>query len=409
MNTLKDSDKERKKEVIRDLITRLHQGLSIEEAKEIFEREVGTISSAEIAEVEQSLIDEGLSPNEIKKFCNVHALLFKSALQQSVSKEESPTHPISLFKLENREIEKITKALKDVIEKKDGYTITQLTEKIQTLLTQLRGIDKHYTRKEQLIFPFLEKHGFTGPSNVMWGKDNEIRELLNTSIKEIKMVTTETDFNDYTSNYLTSLLDEVEGMIFKEEKILFPASLEKLNIDDWVKVQQESNEVGYAFIEKPKAADSLEQDSEHISIEHPDIKDNIVSLPTGNLQINELLGLLNTLPVDITFVGKDDAVKYFSDSKERIFVRTKSVLGRKVQNCHPPQSVDVVEKILRSFKEGTRDSADFWINLQGKLVYIRYFAVRDKEGAYLGTLEVTQDLTEIKKLEGEKRLLDERE
>ena len=111
----------------------------------------------------------------------------------------------------------------------------------------------------------------------------------------------------------------------------------------------------------------------------------------------------------MTFVGKDDAVKYFSDSKERIFVRTKSVLGRKVQNCHPPQSVDVVEKILTSFKEGTRDSADFWINFQGKLVYIRYFAVRDKEGTYLGTLEVTQDLTEIKKLEGEKRLLDERE
>ena len=403
------SDKERKKEVIRDLITRLHQGLSIEEAKEIFEKEVGTISSAEIAEVEQSLINEGLSPNEIKKFCNVHALLFKSALQQSVSKEESSTHPIFLFKLENREIEKITKAIKDVIERKDGYTITQLTEKIQTLLTQLRGIDTHYTRKEQLIFPFLEKHGFTGPSNVMWGKDNEIRELLNTSIKEIEMVTTEKDFNDYTSNYLTSLLEEVEGMIFKEEKILFPASIEKLNIDDWVKVQQESNEVGYAFIEKPKATDSLEQDSEHISIENPDIKDNIVSLPTGNLQMNELLGLLNTLPVDITFVGKDDAVKYFSDSKERIFVRTKSVLGRKVQNCHPPQSVDVVEKILTSFKEGTRDSADFWINFQGKLVYIRYFAVRDKEGTYLGTLEVTQDLTEIKKLEGEKRLLDERE
>ncbi len=403
------SDKERKKEVIRDLITRLHQGLSIEEAKEIFEKEVGTISSAEIAEVEQSLINEGLSPNEIKKFCNVHALLFKSALQQSVSKEESPTHPIFLFKLENREIEKITKAIKDVIEKKDGYTITQLTEKIQTLLTQLRGIDTHYTRKEQLIFPFLEKHGFTGPSNVMWGKDNEIRELLNTSIKEIKMVTTEKDFNDYTSNYLTSLLDEVEGMIFKEEKILFPASIEKLNIDDWIKVQQESNEVGYAFIEKPEATASLEQDSEHIIIENTEIKDTIVSLPTGNLQMNELLGLLNTLPVDITFVGKDDAVKYFSDSKERIFVRTKSVLGRKVQNCHPPQSVDVVEKILTSFKEGKRDSADFWINFQGKLVYIKYFAVRDKEGAYLGTLEVTQDLTEIKKLEGEKRLLDERE
>ena len=121
------------------------------------------------------------------------------------------------------------------------------------------------------------------------------------------------------------------------------------------------------------------------------------------------MAVLNTLPVDITFVDKKDRVRYFSDSKERIFVRTKSVLGRKVQHCHPPQSVDVVEKILKSFKEGQRDSVDFWIDFNGKFVYIRYFAVRDKQGRYLGTLEVTQDIKEIQKLEREKRLLDERD
>jgi len=115
------------------------------------------------------------------------------------------------------------------------------------------------------------------------------------------------------------------------------------------------------------------------------------------------------LPVDITFVDKDDKVGYFSEGKERVFSRTRAVIGREVQNCHPPQSVDVVEKIVKSFKEGIKDYYDFWINLGGKFIYIRYFAVRDKEGEYLGTLEVTQDLTEIKKLEGEKRLIDERD
>jgi len=139
------------------------------------------------------------------------------------------------------------------------------------------------------------------------------------------------------------------------------------------------------------------------------VKDNTVSLPTGDLKLNELMSLLNTLPVDITFVDKDDTVRYFSDSKDRIFARTKAVIGRRVQNCHPPQSLDVVEKILTSFKDGKKDTYDFWIDRRGKLVYIRYLAIRDRQGKYLGTLEVTQDITGIKKLEGEKRLLDERD
>jgi len=119
------------------------------------------------------------------------------------------------------------------------------------------------------------------------------------------------------------------------------------------------------------------------------------------------MAILNTLPVDITFVDGDDRVRYFSDNGDRIFVRTKSVLGRKVQNCHPPQSLDRVEEILRSFKEGRRRSAEFWINYKGKFVYIRYIPVRDVHGRYLGTVEVTQDITNIKGLEGERRLLDE--
>lgn len=138
------------------------------------------------------------------------------------------------------------------------------------------------------------------------------------------------------------------------------------------------------------------------------VKDEVVSLPTGELWLKELADILNTLPVDITFIDKDDNVKYFSDNRDRVFARTTSVLGRKVQNCHPPQSVDVVEGILQSFKQGKRDFVEFWINLKERLVYIRYFAVRDKEENYLGTLEVTQDITDVKKLEGEKRLLDER-
>ena len=119
--------------------------------------------------------------------------------------------------------------------------------------------------------------------------------------------------------------------------------------------------------------------------------------------------LFNTLPVDLTFVGSDDTVAYFSEGPERIFHRPRSIIGRKVQNCHPPQSLDVVESILNSFKEGTKDSYEFWLELAGKFVHIRYFAVRDNKKRYLGTLEVSQDITHIRKLEGEKRLIDERD
>jgi PAS domain S-box-containing protein len=149
-------------------------------------------------------------------------------------------------------------------------------------------------------------------------------------------------------------------------------------------------------------------DSAESKKEAPILKTEIegmVPFETGNLSKEEIESIFNTLPVDITFVDKDDTVRYFSQSKDRIFVRTKAVLGRKVQQCHPQKSIHVVNKILEDFNSGKRDLAEFWINLEGKLIHIRYFPVRNKNGEYLGCLEVTQDITDIKKIEGVKRLL----
>lgn len=402
-------DKQQKKEVMKDIIRQLHKGLSAKEAKERFEKEIGNISSTEIVEIEQSLINEGLSPEEIKKFCNVHALLFQSALEQSVSEETSPAHPVYLFKQENREIEKLTASLKELMERKGDYEFAKLKENLTDILLQLKSVETHYERKEQLLFPYLEKQGFFGPSKVMWGKDNEIRDLFRKAFSEIESVEKKEDLEALHEKTINPLLEEIEGMIFKEENILFPTSLEKLSPDDWVEILKESDEVGYAFIEKPKETQDLMEELKDALVENPSSQDDEISLPTGRFTLKELIAVLNTLPVDITFVDKDDRVRFFSEGKERIFTRTKSVLGRRVQDCHPPQSVDVVEKIVNSFREGKRDSVDFWINLKGREIYIRYFAVRDKQSSYLGTLEVTQDITEIRKLEGEKRLLDERD
>ena len=399
----KNSNKQKKKEIMKDIIRKLHQGLTIEEAKERFEKEIGTASPTEIAEMEQTLINEGLSPEEIKKFCNVHALLFQSALEKSVIKETSPSHPVYLFKLENREIEKIVDSLKKLKEEREEE-LPRTKRKLNDLLNELRGIEVHYARKELVLFPFLEKQGFTGPSKVMWGKDNEVRDLLKKAISSVEEIKDIKDLEPYSKNSLGPLIEEVTGMIFKEENILFPTCLEKLSANDWVEILKESDKIGYVFVEKPKETEALVKDLKSALLEEPVFEDNEISLPTGKLRLKELMSVLNTLPVDITFVDNEDKVRYFSDNKERIFLRTKSVIGIKVQNCHPPQSLEAVEKILKSFKEGKRDTVDFWVNQEGKFVHIRYFAVRDEGGSYLGTLEVSQDLTEIKKLEGEKRL-----
>ena len=387
-----------KKAALKDIILKLHDGLGAEDAKERFEKEVGNVTSTEIAEMEQSLLDEGLSAEEIKKFCNVHALIFQSALEQADMAETSPSHPVYLFRQENREIEKILDALKRATGKRG----------IMAMLTTLRGINTHYERKEQLLFPFLEKKNFMGPSKVMWGKDNEIRDMLKAALVEIKDTPAE-GIPAFREKTLAPLIEEVAGMIFKEENILFSTALEKLEAADWVEILRESEEVGYVFIEKPAEASHLIANLTGKVVEEACIDDGVITFPTGTIRAEEILPLLNALPVDITFVGADDTVRYFSKGRDRIFTRSTSIIGRQVQNCHPPQSLDVVNKIVTSFKDGSKDSYEFWLTIGGKFIHVRFFALRDGAGKYLGAIEVAQDVTHIRALEGEKRLLDERD
>ncbi|HID08745.1 TPA: DUF438 domain-containing protein, partial [Candidatus Micrarchaeota archaeon] len=197
------------------------------------------------------------------------------------------------------------------------------------------------------------------------------------------------------------LLEAMMSHFYKENKILFPTALDVIGEEEWPAIREEFDGIGYCCITPPPMP------SEGTASTGLGVREGEIELPTGRLTVEELVGVLNTLPVDITFVDKDDTVRYFNESKDRIFVRTKAVLGRKVQNCHPQKSVHIVERILDDFKNKRRDVAEFWINFQGKFVYIRYFPVWGLDGKYLGVIEVTQDVTRIKKLEGEKRLLDE--
>jgi PAS domain S-box-containing protein len=196
-------------------------------------------------------------------------------------------------------------------------------------------------------------------------------------------------------------------MIYKEEHILFPMSLEQLSQSEWKKVRSGEEEIGYSWVKPegiwPSDAGPVGPDKAPIEMVPGPKK---IFLEQGGLSQEQVNLILTHLPVDITFVDENDRVGYYSASKHRIFPRSPAIIGRHVQKCHPSKSVHIVEKILTEFKSGNRDSSEFWLQMKGRVIHIRYFAVRDSEGNYKGTMEVSQDLTEIKKLEGENRLLD---
>ena len=294
--------------------------------------------------------------------------------------------------------DRIEKDLEEFMQSEDMDSRYRLIQDIN----EMWDIDKHYSRKENLLFPYLEKYGITAPPKVMWGVDDEIRA----QIKSVKaMLSDDSVQKEDIKKQLEDLIYKVKEMVFKEKSILFPMAMDNLTEDEWLAIERESYEIGYCLVE-PEGLWEPERVSIDSDIaEEPYRGEGYVKLDTGILSFIELEALLNTLPFDMTFIDSNDVVKYFSQGKERIFTRTKAVIGRSVQNCHPPASVSIVDDILNDFKSGKKDEEAFWIEMGHMYVYIRYFAVRDSGGEYLGTLEVTQDIRPIQKIEGEKRLL----
>lgn len=404
------NNREYRQKKLKEIITELHNGKSVEEVKARFESLIEGVSVKEISEMEQALIMEGMPLEEIQNLCDVHAAVFKGSIEEihrPEKLEDEPGHPVHTFKLENRKIENIVNnRIKPHIE---NLKLEDSIENINILLDDfefLWEIDKHYSRKENLLFPFMEKYGITAPPKVMWGVDDEIRD----EIKAIKrLLGSYNGSKDVLTEKAAAVANRVIEMIFKEENILFPMVLETLAEDEWVKIQEESKEIGYCFIE-PKATwkparvnveEKVKDEGEHPS------NNGYVKFDAGILLPEEINSMLNTLPVDITFVDKEGIVKYFSQGKERIFPRPKTIIGREVKNCHPPASVHIVEGIVEDLKSGKKEHEDFWIKMGNKYVFIRYFAVRNEKGEYLGTLEVSQDIKPIQDITGEKRLVEQ--
>lgn len=403
------NNREYRKKVLKELILELHNGKSVEEVKARFAELIQGVTASEISEMEAALIAEGMPVEEVQRLCDVHAAVFKGSIEEIHSAdiqeiEKTPGHPLNTFMLENREIEKLLDGqLKESLEAFKNNDDKENVEKLINSFNLLWEIDKHYSRKENLVFPYLEKYGITAPPKVMWGVDDEIRA----EIKGIRLELEKYKGNkEEIVNRTENLITKVKDMIFKEENILLPMCKDTLTEDEWITVAEESGEIGYCLIEsvaqwKPKRVNLEKKEAGKAAEGTP----GYIKLETGVFKLEELEAMLNTLPFDITFVDKDDVVKYFSQGKERIFARTKAVIGRKVQNCHPPASVHIVQKIVEDFKSGAKDHEDFWIKMGDVYALIRYFAVRDAEGNYLGTVEVTQNIKPIQEIQGEKRLL----
>lgn len=387
----------KRKEALKAILRRLHAGESPDAVKAAFREAVGNVTPLEIAQLEEELVREGIPRAEIQRLCDVHLALFRESLERTAPLAP-PWHPVHILMEEHKELLGMANRLAALV-RKEPETEEDREER-ERLLAHTNESESHYLREENVLFPYLERHGVTEPPAVMWSEHQRIRELKKAILRHAAEAE-RPRARARLAEVATALAEMLAGHFYKENHILFPTALQAIPEGEWREIRAQFDGIGYCcFTPAMPAAPAAEEAATPTG-------GGRVTFPTGALSPEELEAVLNTLPVDITFVDKDDTVRYFNQSKDRIFVRTPAVLGRKVQNCHPQKSVHVVERILADFKAGRRDGAEFWIPFQGKLVYIRYFPVWGKDGQYLGTLEVTQDITGVKRIEGERRLLDE--
>lgn len=433
---------EYKKKLIKDIIKELHQGKDPEELKNKFKGILKNISPLEIPLIEQELVKEGIKAYEIAKLCDLHVLIFREAVENALQLNDIPEgHPLKILARENEQITKdaemlglYSATLDKVSDKKD---VENILSTIREIISKIkRFYYTHYEREEMLIFPHLERRGLSAVSQVLWRKHDEIRIMTRRLINLLQKFESAAN---YPTSKIVQLARELStalvDMVFRENNILYPTLKTLLTEGEWAAIKLQEAEFGYYEISvkekwipsaKPvypheladfKVEDLLSKIPQHMKdqfiknkfevipdeykIAHP--KDFEVNTGFLNSKLVDLI--FKHLPFDITYIDENDRVKFFSGG-ERIFSRSPSIIGRPVQLCHPPKSVHIVNKILNAFKNGERDKAEFWIKMGPKFVYITYYALRDESGNYKGTLEITQEVSRIRSLEGEKRLLD---
>ena len=402
-----DSSADRK-EQLKTYLKRLGDGEMLEDVRADFVRDFGEVEASEIMQAEQELMEEGTPLSEVQRLCDIHSALFHgmtteekianaeneveaSLLRQNAQKElnrsnhstennysnknakaeeleEITGHPIYTFTKENNALAKLLKNFKE--------------ERDESLIPKIRELSIHYAKKGDLLYPLLKvKYGISGPSEVMWTVDDEIRNELGSLVRE-------NNRGEEWNKRLDAVLTRAEEMIYKEQNILFPICAVNFTEEEWHAIYRDAKDYEDCL---GVASETWEAAESALGNDVSSIKDGEVSMPGGHLTIEQLIALLDTIPVEITFVDNDNINRYFNDGP-KVFKRPIMALNRDVFSCHPPKIEPMVRQILDDFRNGIRDFVDVWMEKGGRTMLVKYMAVRDKSGKYLGTLELVQDM-----------------
>ncbi len=381
-----------------------------------FEKECDSISQDQVSEAFRKLDKEGLTFNSNPQVVDFYHSIVVEKMSADKLNQFTPGHPVRVYLEENN----LLRSLFNEIGKLDPV---QDARSFRMLFRKISNIEKHYVRKENQLFPCLEKHGWDSPSKNMWAFHDDIRA----SLKEVRLALAEGDMK-LAGQRLYSSRSEMERLMSVEEERLLPNAMGMLEEHEWQQMRAGDAEIGWmldeeppmypAAEEQPETEQVKEQENQETGVEyiHPSQDTKRRDLPfstadkthfdEGYLSVEQVNLMFRTLPLDITYVDENDHVVFYNRGEDRLFPRSAGIIGREVRYCHPPKSVDTVLRILEEFKKGTQDVANFRINFKGRFVLIQYFAVRDADKNYRGVLEMSQDITEIKAMEGEQRLLD---
>jgi uncharacterized protein len=362
-----------------------------------YQQVIDLAGPADVIEVVDRLVQLQIPMPQLKKGINKALNLLHKSLQEFPYQSPVSGSFLHVMNQNNEQIDLRLKAIRPLLKEINQDSANQLLRNdLFGKLTDLSRIDLHYQIKENVFFPVVEKYL---PDyrclQVMWSFHDDIRRNL----KEAIQLLNTSDFDLKKFNRLAGdLFFNIYSIKFREERILFPIVSEIIPENELNALIPESLEIGFPFISPEILRETPGTAASELSGE--------VNLKTGHLSAEQIRLIFNHLPVDITYVDENNQVKFFSTPEKRIFRRTNSIIGRDVKNCHPHESVHVVEQIVEAFRKGEKDKASFWIQMKGEFILIQYFAVRNEQGCYKGVVEVSQEITEIRNIQGEQRLLD---
>ena len=406
----------KKLEIVHEIKSAYDEGkISLEEARKALKDRVQHLAPYEIAIIEQEMVEE-TEDECIKEDIQAMLEVFQDVL---VTKDQElpENHPISCYRRENAKMKELLLSVEDLVQ----YPV--IKNQWLELYEELLKFKIHLSRKQNQLYPVLEKKGFTRPTTTMWTLDDFIRD----EIAECYKLLLEAKEEEFIGKQ-AELVADVRDLMDKEENILYPTSLEMISDEEFRYMAEGDQEIGFAYITVDKEKTDIPKSSASSAASSPlsglssapgfaeelagllgkygfNKKEEKLNVTTGQLTLEQINLIYQHMPVDLSYVDENELVCFYTDTKHRVFPRSKNVIGRDVKNCHPKASVHIVEEIIKKFRSGEQDKAEFWINKPDLFIYIVYFAVRDENGKFRGVLEMMQDCTHIRSLQGSQTLL----